>query len=164
MDPIEGVPAAGGNDPLKPIAMGHPLDQLAGSHERGVHGHEQGDACQYRDDHTEPHPVHERREVCDQVPLVLRKFDRSRERQHRNKRRDEAHRHGQKHVGLLDGPPVFHKTGGLDDRLDPRVGQNTEGDIPDEAAIGVKPRAFLHRGQGQVPGSPDSFHGAVIQI
>ncbi len=49
VDAVEGLTPVGGDDPVKAVAVGHPLDEFAGGHERGVHRHDQGKAGQGRD-------------------------------------------------------------------------------------------------------------------
>ena len=52
VDAVEGMAAVGGDEPEKAVAVGHPLDEFAGGHKRGVDGHDQGETGQGR--HSNP--------------------------------------------------------------------------------------------------------------
>jgi len=92
-------------------------------------------ARQQRDEHPKPGSVQQRRIMGDQIAFVLLELDRGRQSQGRDERGDDSNRQSQKQVGFADFFPILNKPGGLDDRFNAGVGQDTEGDVGDETGV-----------------------------
>ena len=70
MDAVEGMAPVDGDEPMKTIAVGHPFQQFAGSHKRGIHCHGQGEAGQGRHGNAERNPVEQGGVMGDEVAFV----------------------------------------------------------------------------------------------
>ena len=58
MNAEQRLSAIGGGEPVKAVAVGYPLHELAGGHKRGVDRHGQGEAGQGRYGNTKRNPVY----------------------------------------------------------------------------------------------------------
>ena len=151
MDAVEGLAPVGGDEPVEAVAVGHPLDEFAGGHKRGVHRHDQGEAGQGRHRHPEGQAVQDGGVMGDEVAFVQVKIDGRGQGQGGHDGGHQAHGAGQKDVGLADLPPAPHQAGGLEHGFHPGVGQDAEGDVGDEDVVALEKGARVQVGAGLEP-------------
>ena len=133
MNAVQRLAAVGGNEPVKAVAVGHPLQQLAGGHKGGIHRHHQGETGQGCHRHPERHPIEHGGVMSDQISFVGLKINGADNTRMVTRGVTTPDGQGQEDVGLADLPPGADQPGGLDDRFHPGIGQDAEGDTGDRS-------------------------------
>ena len=129
VDAVERGAPVGRHQPFEVVAVRDALEQLARGHVRGVHRHDQDDAAEEPDQDAERHVADQRRVVRDEVALVGVEVDRRRQRQRRDSTGVTMPTvSARNQYALRDVAPALDQAGGLDHRLDARVGQHAARD------------------------------------
>ena len=162
MDPVEGLAPVGGDEPLEPVTLGHPLQEFARGHKGGVDRHAQGEKGHGGHQDAEMPAVQQGGIMGDQVQFMLVHIDGGRQGQGADERRYQPHRQRQEPVGLADIMPIPDQTGGLDHRFDPGIGQDAKRDMGDEIAVMGQPRALAQVAAGLGKGGVQAVPGAQV--